>query len=512
MKKSDAVWKTLQFVAFMSLVFALRFYGAGDVLMGGRVYFLDGDCYARMTRVRQVMADPGLIVRHHRFENWPEGTSPHTTAPLDYLIAGLAAALSPFSAQSVDLAGALISPLLALSAAAFLWFWCGGWEGRRYRALMMLLFAVSPGVMHATAFGRPDHQSLLLLLLAVALGAEWRLSERISRGWAVTAGAAWGMALWVSLYEPLVLLGAIVLLWAAGNRRGLVARERLAGWAVMAGILLVALALEGWRVQGLAPAETGAWFSTIGELQSGLGLLRWTGWGVAVSIGGWLTRPARDRRLAAIGLLLLLGGLSFFTLRWGCYFVLAYAMTLPWQLARWRRPWAVWLTGIALAWPLWRELDAMLPGRPIEPFRQEARADQVRLRQAADWLHAQPEGAVMAPWWQSAALAYWSGHPAVAGSSHESLPGIEASAYFYLTVDQPRAASILRQRNAHYVLAYDADRVIEALTPLAGRPRAPEASIASILYRTPRSAPPFLRHEYSNAVFKIFVVPDDGAL
>jgi len=55
-------------------------------LSPGTFTSLIADCYARMTRVEMVSAKPGLIVRHHTFENFPQGTTPHTTAPLDYLI------------------------------------------------------------------------------------------------------------------------------------------------------------------------------------------------------------------------------------------------------------------------------------------------------------------------------------------------------------------------------------------------------------------------------------------
>ena len=65
-----------------------------DVFFAGNIYFTDADCYARMTRVRMCSEHPGLIVRHHGFENSPTGTTPHTTAPLDYLILALSILLT----------------------------------------------------------------------------------------------------------------------------------------------------------------------------------------------------------------------------------------------------------------------------------------------------------------------------------------------------------------------------------------------------------------------------------
>src|SRR4029453_18258322 len=62
-------------VAILSaLILATRCANYQDVFVAGNVYFVDADCYARMTRVRMVSANPGLIVRHHVFENFPQGT------------------------------------------------------------------------------------------------------------------------------------------------------------------------------------------------------------------------------------------------------------------------------------------------------------------------------------------------------------------------------------------------------------------------------------------------------
>src|SRR5947209_11749856 len=96
-----------------------------------------------MTRARMCSEYPGLIVRHHDFENFPTGTTPHTTAPLDYLIVALSLALAPFTSQPLDLAGALISPLLGLAGGWFLLWWARR-SRFRYRWPTLVLYAVSP--------------------------------------------------------------------------------------------------------------------------------------------------------------------------------------------------------------------------------------------------------------------------------------------------------------------------------------------------------------------------------
>src|SRR5256885_11047240 len=109
-----------EIVIFSALILATRSANYQDVFVDGNIYFTDADCYARMTRARMCAEHPALIVRHHDFENFPEGTTPHTTAPLDYLIVALSISLQPFTTHALDLAGALISPLLALAGGWFL--------------------------------------------------------------------------------------------------------------------------------------------------------------------------------------------------------------------------------------------------------------------------------------------------------------------------------------------------------------------------------------------------------
>ena len=193
----------LVLVALLVLTFCARSHNRNDIFHAdGRVYFYEGDCYSRMTRAQ--MVDNGQwVIRHHEFENYPQGTDPHTTAPLDWLIVGLKKVLSPILAlffpksvlrgQELDLAGALISPIFGVVTAAWLWWWAGRlWLPCRW--IMVLFFALSPILVDGTILGRPDHQSLLILLIAVAVGAELALADfglpaHLARRWAVAAAA-----------------------------------------------------------------------------------------------------------------------------------------------------------------------------------------------------------------------------------------------------------------------------------------------------------------------------------
>src|SRR4030095_3085343 len=162
-------------VAILSvLILATRCANYQDVFVAGNIYFTDADCYARMMRVQMCSEHPGLVVRHHDFENFPTGTTPHTTAPFDYLILALSILLKPFTPHAIDMAGALISPLLALLGGWVFW-----WGARRMEVwhcwVMLILYAISPILVHGAKLGRPDHQSLLMLLLTIAICAEWSL-------------------------------------------------------------------------------------------------------------------------------------------------------------------------------------------------------------------------------------------------------------------------------------------------------------------------------------------------
>ena len=198
------IFLIIELAILSALVLATRSANYPDVFVGGNIYFSDADCYARMTRVRMCAEHPGLIVRHHDFENSPQGTTPHTTAPLDYLIVSLSILLKPFTAQPIDLAGAVVSPFLGLLGGWFLWWWSRRME-LHYYWVLLLIYALSPILVHGTKLGRPDHQSLLILLVMIGVCAEWAFRKEQSLIWSVVWGLAWSFALWVSFYEPLIL-------------------------------------------------------------------------------------------------------------------------------------------------------------------------------------------------------------------------------------------------------------------------------------------------------------------
>lgn len=161
-------------------------------------------------------------------------------------------------------------------------------------------------------------------------------------------------------------------------------------------------------------------------------------------------------------------------------------------------------------WPIGKEWHARWDDGE-RAMRTEQRLDNLALYDVAQHLRGGHRLPVLAPWWQSPALAYWSGQPCVAGSSHESLPGTVDASRFFLSVDPGEARAILARRRVACVVVYDPERVDKVSSAILGAP-IPERSLATILFRQPHSLPKQLNLDYSdassNASFKVFLWPE----
>jgi len=499
-----------------TLILATRCANYLDVFVAGNVYFTDADCYARMTRVRMCMEHPGLIVRHHNFENFPQGTTPHTTAPLDYLIVALAVALKPLTAHAIDFAGAVVSPLLALIGGWFLWWWSRQMNFR-YRWVMLILYALSPILVHGTELGRPDHQSLLMLLLTIAICAEWSLRSELTSRWSAMSGIAWALAVWVSAYESLVLFFIVLAVGLVRDRKRIFAKYRQSGWIWFALVIAMVFLIER-RIPSFAilPASTvfKNWSRTIGELAhvppaSPIWFV-WAGYMIAVAplliwLGFWKTKSKSESApVFVVVLLVATYCLTIWQARWAYFFLSIFAISLPTLLPPIRSRTAVWIAFVLSLFPILRDWDARVwPSEAEYARRIERRNESVQLRDLAVTLQSAETRAFLAPWWLSPSIGYWSRQPAVAGSSHESLPGIEESARFFLSEDWQTARKILDDRRVSWVIAYDFERLARSSAALLGS-ALPQRPICFVLDRTPAQAPQFLIFSAQNATSKLY--------
>jgi len=492
-------------IAFLALVWGARTWNWNQVFVGGQTYFEDGDCYSRMTRVQQVLAHPFQPIPFHTFENAPFGVTPHTTAPMDWLIAIFA----KFS--TLDFAGAFISPVLGLVLGGFLWWW-----GRTlpFRNALLIVFAVSPILVHGFELGRPDHQSLILLLIGVALAAELTLWNKPTRTWAIISAAAWALALWVSLFEPLILLLATLAGRLLVLGRKSFPRDHWPAAAVFAAILLFALLFDGWRFQlpsGEVRKYFGRWSQNIGELHAAnfSTLFSWAGWLLALAPlllvwQGWRTGSRQCFALAF--LLVLVSALTMWNARWGYLLSLVYAFTLPWTLRA--IPWGplAWILFLASLWPVAKTWEAQLyPSQERQAEIADNLADAVELRQVANALISTESTIILAPWWLSPEIVYWSGQPCVAGSSHQSLPGIVDTARFYLSETPNQAAAILEKRHVSYVIAYEPSRILSNSSQILGE-EVPPRALGKMLFYFPKRVPGFLELLVEYKYYKIYEV------
>jgi hypothetical protein len=520
-----------------------------------------------MTRAQMIRAKPGLIIRHHAFENFPQGTTPHTTAPLDYLILGLSLLLKPFTLQPLDFSGALISPLLALLGGWFLWWWSRRMKFR-YRWVMLILYAISPMLVHAAELGRPDHQSLLILLVTIAICAEWSLqgnclaksfdrkggpsfahptesnletaapcvpssaireSRMPWRVWAwaaVTSAVCWALAIWVSAYEPFVLFIILTGTTLLVIRRELFGRDRRAGWFLFASILVIEVIVER-RVPSFAILQPNGhlrdWASTIGELAHISPInsvwLNWCGYLLLIMPfliwidtrmhkGGEPSprRAGSGRALPIYVLLVATYLLTVWQARWGYFFVLIFAIALPALLARFKSAPVVWIGVVFSMFPILRDWDQRLwPNETQLAGRVERRIESAQIRDLALNLRSPEIHPFLAPWWLSPSIAYWSGQPGVAGSSHESLNGIEESARFFLSEDLQQARTILNKCNVAWVFAYDSERVAQNSAAILNG-AIPPRPLCRVLDRTASQAPSFLILFAQNPTCKLYRV------
>ncbi len=156
--------------------------------------------------------------------------------------------------------------------------------------------------------------------------------------------------------------------------------------------------------------------------------------------------------------------------RWGYFFALLFLLTLPAQLILVRQRWlgaAAALAGMVL--PLLFYWDnAFWPDDETAERQAAERIALAQWRAVASSLGEGEPGPILAPWWLSPATAYWSGQPVVAGSSHESLPGIVASARFFLSTSPEEATEILRQHRVKWIVSDEAGRVATNAAAILG--------------------------------------------
>ena len=196
--------------------------------------------------------------------------------------------------------------------------------------------------------------------------------------------------------------------------------------------------------------------------------------------------------------------LTIWQARWGYFFVLIFALALPVLLTPIKSRAAVSIAVVLSMYPILRDWDERLwPNETQLAAGVERRNESAQLRELALSLQSRDVHPFLAPWWLSPSIAYWSGQPGVAGSSHESLNGIADTARFFLCEDLQKAREILQNHRAAWVCAYDSDRVAQNSAAVLNQPL-PLQPLCRVLDRTSGQAPRFLIFSAQTAAFKLY--------
>ena len=217
----------------------------------------------------------------------------------------------------------------------------------------------------------------------------------------------------------------------------------------------------------------------------------------------------RGERICWLWLALLLstGALTGWHARWGYFLALSGAFGMPFVLSIVRRQWLGYTLFAVSLWPVARTLENELfpQGEPARLLGDNLHESQ-QLRRAAIALEGRDGDGILAPWWLTPQLVYWSGKNGVAGSSHESLAGTQDTARFFTSQDGEEARSILRTRHLDFVVVCEADRLLDNSNTLVGRTSESANQLASTLFQAPSRAPNYLQLVFQNPYFKVYHV------
>jgi hypothetical protein len=165
-----------------------------------------------------------------------------------------------------------------------------------------------------------------------------------------------------------------------------------------------------------------------------------------------------------------------------------------------------WIVFLVSIFPVLRFWDEKLWPNDLEVSRRtEWQRESAQLRDLAVSLQSPEMRPFLTVWWLSPAVAYWSGQPGIAGSSHESLDGIAESARFFLSADPGNPLKIVENHKISWIIAYDADRTAVTSSAILGV-SVPEHALCYVLDRAPTQAPRFLIFSAQNPTAKLFRV------
>lgn len=205
------------FLGILALVVHFCIYGSGLSVASGDLH--DPDAYMRLVRAGELVKTGDWFNQTIERDNAPEGLEMHWSRPVDILLISLAAPAAPFLGweDSLFLAGVALSPLLLIPALLFLDRLARKFFDFEGRLLAMLFFLCQPGILNYFVAGRPDHHSLILLMVvAVWTWGAFALQTQPPRWQFALLGWLCALGHWISiefLVAYAVVSGAFALNW-----------------------------------------------------------------------------------------------------------------------------------------------------------------------------------------------------------------------------------------------------------------------------------------------------------
>ena len=213
--------------------------GAHDILI------YDSDTLRRLVRLDVIDVGGAYPVRE-LLDGFPVGSVSHWTLPMDWVIRALDPMVSwIFPVESGYEAGAILTgPLLALLSTLVLMLGCRRIFGPSAALVAGLIHAGAYSVVNVSMLGNGDHQNLQHLCVLAGLMGLWVAIHENKESRGLGAGAALGLAIWVSAESMTIfyLLAAslfVLVAWPAGE--GLREARRRLVWRWSTGLLAVML-------------------------------------------------------------------------------------------------------------------------------------------------------------------------------------------------------------------------------------------------------------------------------
>ncbi|NYT02966.1 MAG: peptide transporter [Methanosarcinales archaeon] len=278
----------------------MRVYAGAGVILNGPILIFNYDPYYHIRRIVFTVHNFPRVLWFDSYLDYPQGMELTWPPFFDQLAAALALIVGAESQRGIEMATALLPPLLGAATVLVVYVMVREVQDERAGALAALLTAISPYFLLYTSFGESDHHSLEALLMSGVVALQAVALSRKRPGWFIAAGALMALIaytwLGAAIYFGIILLYAVVQI-ALDLRAGRSSREFLRSMLLALGTALVLM----------LPFSNQAWmWPSFASLLTYAGVLLFT-YALSLALRGrapWYALPLSLAALAAGSFLL----------------------------------------------------------------------------------------------------------------------------------------------------------------------------------------------------------------